>query len=57
VYDLNNSRPIFDYAIDGTAGTNSKNGKNSIRRSLNKEDAANGFIRLELPIRSETSKK
>jgi hypothetical protein len=27
VYDLNNSRPIFDYAIDGTAGTNSKNGK------------------------------
>jgi hypothetical protein len=22
---------------------------------LNKEDAANGFIRLELPIRSETS--
>jgi hypothetical protein len=27
VYDLNNSRPIFDYAIDGTAGTNSKTGK------------------------------
>jgi hypothetical protein len=27
VYDLNNSRPIFDYAIDGTAGTNSKTEK------------------------------
>jgi hypothetical protein len=31
--------------------------ENSIRRSLNKEDAANGFIRLELPIRSENLKK
>jgi hypothetical protein len=48
VYDLNNNRPIFDYAIDGTTGTNSKNGKIVLGGLLNKEDAANGFYKIRI---------
>lgn len=48
LYDLNNNRPVFDYAIDGTAGTNSKNGKIMFGGLLNKEDAANGIYKIRI---------
>ncbi|MFT5298004.1 MAG: hypothetical protein ACI9N1_002451, partial [Flavobacteriales bacterium] len=48
VYDLNNSRPVFDYAVDATAGTNAKNGRTVLGGLLDKGDAANGFYKIRI---------
>ncbi|MFT5714476.1 MAG: hypothetical protein ACI9WT_001034 [Flavobacterium sp.] len=48
LYDLKNSRPIFDYAVDVTAGTNSKNGKIVFGGILNKEDPADGVYKIRI---------
>jgi hypothetical protein len=48
LYDLNNSRPVVDYATDATAGTNSKNGKLVFGGILNKEDATDGLYKIRI---------
>ena len=48
LYDLNNNRPVFDYATDATTGTNAKNGKLIYGGLLNKEDAANGIYKIRI---------
>jgi hypothetical protein len=48
LYDLNNSRPVFDYAVDATAGTNAKNGRTVLGGLLDKGDAANGFYKIRI---------
>jgi hypothetical protein len=42
LYDLTNNKSIVDYDIDGTTGTNSKNGKTVFGGVINKQAIANG---------------
>jgi hypothetical protein len=48
LYDFKNSRPVFDYAIDATAGTGAKDGKIIFGGILNKEDAANRIYKFRI---------
>lgn len=48
LYDLNNNRPVFDYAVDATAGTNAKNGKIVFGGLLDKEDVTNGVYKIRI---------
>ncbi len=42
LYDLNNNRPVVDYASDASSGTNAKNGKLIYNGMLVKEAVTNG---------------
>lgn len=48
LYDLNNSRPVFDYAVDATTGTDAKNGKLVYGGILNKENTADGIYKIRI---------
>lgn len=48
LYDLNNNRSVYDYAVDGTSGTDAKNGKIIFGGILSKEDATNGSYKIRI---------
>jgi hypothetical protein len=48
LYDLNNSRPVYDYAVDATVDANSKKGSLIYGGILNKEDAKDGIYKIRI---------
>jgi hypothetical protein len=52
---IKNSRPIFDYAIDGTSGQILKNGK-IVLDILNTQKITNSLYKIKLPIKLSCKK-
>jgi hypothetical protein len=48
LYDLNNNRPIVDYALDGTSGTNVKNGQYIFGGLLDKENNSDWIYKFRI---------
>jgi hypothetical protein len=48
LYDLNNHRPIFDYAVDATTGLTAKNGKLVYGGLLNKQNADDKVYKIRI---------